>query len=76
MSKAESPGQTPTSKQPSLGQIIVSTLGAAVGVQSSKTHARDFSSGGIFRYIAAGIIFTALFIGGLVLLVHSLLNGS
>nr|WP_051084053.1 DUF2970 domain-containing protein [Gilvimarinus chinensis] len=57
-----------------MGQLALSTLAAAVGVQSHKNRERDFASGSIFPYILAGVIFTGLFIGGLMLLVHHLLN--
>ncbi len=48
--------------KPSFLQVLLSTLGAAFGVQSSKTQERDFKHGNIWVYIAAGIIFTGLFI--------------
>lgn len=43
-------------------QILQSTMAGAIGVQSSRNRERDFSAGNIWVYIAAGIIFTALFI--------------
>lgn len=43
-------------------QIIQSTLAAAIGVQSKKNRERDFQEGNAGTFIAAGIIFTALFI--------------
>ena len=46
------------------GAILQSVFAAALGVQSSKNRERDFNQGNIKVYIAAGIIFTALFIGG------------
>ncbi|WP_237056721.1 DUF2970 domain-containing protein [Microbulbifer sediminum] len=59
---------------PSFGQVVLSTLAAAIGVQSSKNRERDFSSGNIKAYIAAGIIFTALFVSALVLIVKLVLG--
>lgn len=43
-------------------QIIQSTLAAAIGVQSKKNRERDFQEGNAGTFIAAGIIFTVLFI--------------
>ncbi len=42
--------------------IVFSALAAAFGVQSRKNQERDFSRGNIFSFIAAGVIFTALFV--------------
>jgi hypothetical protein len=46
-----------------IGQILSSVFAAALGVQSSKNRERDFTEGSAGVYIAAGIIFTLLFIG-------------
>ena len=43
-------------------KIIQSTLAAVIGVQSKKNRERDFEEGNAGAFIAAGIIFTALFI--------------
>jgi hypothetical protein len=43
-------------------KIIQSTLAAAIGVQSKKNRERDFEEGNAGAFIAAGIIFTVLFI--------------
>jgi len=43
-------------------KILQSTLAAAIGVQSKKNRERDFEEGNAGAFIAAGIIFTALFI--------------
>lgn len=61
-------------KKPSFGQVVLSTLAAAIGVQSSKNRERDFKGGSIKTYIAAGIIFTALFVLTLVLVVKTVLS--
>lgn len=50
--------------------IIQSTLAAAFGVQSSKKREEDFQHGSLWVYIAAGIIFTALFIFGVLAVVR------
>lgn len=61
-------------KRPSFGQLVLSTLAAAIGVQSNKNRERDFSGGSIKVYIAAGIIFTTLFVLTLVLVVKTVLG--
>ena len=43
-------------------RIIQSTLAAAIGVQTKQNRERDFHEGNAGTFIAAGIIFTALFI--------------
>ena len=43
-------------------RIIQSTLAAAIGVQSKKNRERDFQEGNAGTFIAAGFIFTVLFI--------------
>ena len=51
-------------------RIIQSTLAAAIGVQSKKNRERDFEEGSAGTFIAAGIIFTALFIGTVITVVQ------
>ncbi len=50
--------------------IIQSTLAAAIGVQSKKNRERDFQEGSAGTFIAAGIIFTALFIAAVMTVVQ------
>lgn len=57
-------------------QIISSVFAAGLGVQSSKNRERDFSEGSAGAFIAAGLIFTALFIGGVYLLVQIVLKSA
>ncbi|QIL89051.1 DUF2970 domain-containing protein [Microbulbifer sp. SH-1] len=61
-------------KKPSFGQVVLSTLAAAIGVQSNKNRERDFKGGSIKTYIAAGVIFTALFVIALILVVKTVLS--
>ncbi|MDA8962554.1 DUF2970 domain-containing protein [Pseudomonadales bacterium] len=61
----------------SLLHIITSVLAAAVGVQSKKNQEKDFNGkGSIYIYIAAGIIFTILFVITIVTVVKSILAGA
>ena len=55
-----------TQEKVSVKDILQSVFAAALGVQSSKNRDRDFKQGNIGIFIAAGIIFTALFIGGVI----------
>ena len=61
-------------RSPGFWRIVLSTLAAAMGVQSDKNRQRDFRHGNLYAYIAAGLIFTATFVGGLILLVQYLIN--
>ncbi len=56
-------------------QVVVSVLAAGLGVQSSKNRERDFRQGRAGTFIAAGLIFTLLFIGTLYVVVQMVLSG-
>ncbi len=59
------------SEKPSVWAVIISTFAAAFGVQSSKNQERDFKHGNIWVFIAAGILFTVIF----VIAVYSVVQG-
>ncbi|GAA6153047.1 DUF2970 domain-containing protein [Pseudoteredinibacter isoporae] len=59
--------------KPGFVSLVVSTLAAAFGVQTDKNRERDFQHGNIYSFIAAGVIFTALFVVGTVFLVKFIL---
>jgi hypothetical protein len=61
-------------KKPTFWQIVLSTLAAAFGVQSSKAHQRDANQRSVAPYLAAGVIFTTLFILTVVLVVQVVLK--
>jgi hypothetical protein len=46
----------------SLWEMLQSVFSAALGVQSSKNRARDFSRGKPSHFIILGVLFTALFV--------------
>lgn len=71
MSEDQKPGNRPT-----FLQIVMSTLAAAVGVQSSKNRERDFTGGNIYVYIAAGLIFTTIFVVIMILVVRTVLRSA
>ena len=56
--------------------VLLSTLGAAFGVQSRQTRERDFASGSFWPFVVAGVLFTAVFVGGLMLLVQLILSSA
>ena len=57
-------------------QVVSSVLAAALGVQSSKNRERDFKQGRAGTFIAAGIIFTLLFIGTVLTVVNLVLDNA
>ncbi len=52
-----------------LGHMVLTVLAAAIGVQTSKNHAKDFEQGSPLPYIIAGVVFTAVFLVTLILVV-------
>lgn len=57
-------------------QVVSSVFAAGLGVQSSKNRERDFKQGRIGVFIAAGIIFTLVFIGAVFTIVQLVLRGA
>ncbi len=60
--------------KPTITQVIKSVLAAAIGVQSDENRQKDFEQGSLRTYIIAGLIFTVLFVVGLVFLVSTVLG--
>ncbi|TAN71770.1 MAG: DUF2970 domain-containing protein [Methylobacter sp.] len=60
--------------KPTITQVIKSVLAAAIGVQSNENRQKDFEQGSLPAYIIAGLIFTVLFVTGLVFLVSTVLG--
>ncbi|NBY21764.1 MAG: DUF2970 domain-containing protein [Gammaproteobacteria bacterium] len=52
--------------KPSIFQVIGSVVAAAFGVQTAANRERDFQGGSAIPYLVAGVIFTLLFILGIV----------
>lgn len=78
---AERPTEDPDAPQrrkKGLGfrHVVSSVFAAGLGVQSSKNRERDFTEGSAGTFIAAGLIFTVLFIGGVYLLVQIVLKSA
>ena len=57
-------------------EVVASVFAAGLGVQSSSNRERDFKQGRPGVFIAAGIIFTLLFVGTVVTVVQLVLSGS
>lgn len=57
-------------------QVVGSVFAAGLGVQSSKNRQRDFKQGKLGVFIAAGLLFTLLFIGAVYTVVQLVLRGS
>jgi hypothetical protein len=64
------------SKKPSFLKIMLSTMAAAFGVQTRKNRETDFKNGSIYPYIAAGGIFTMLFITIVFMVVQAVLKSN
>lgn len=62
-------------RRPGFLSTLQSVLAAAFGVQSQKKREQDFSSGSPVAYIVAGILFTVVFVLGLLAVVRAVLPG-
>ncbi len=51
-------------------EVVVSTLCAAIGVQTRAKMERDLTHGEIIKFIAAGVIFTLLFVVAMITVVN------
>lgn len=60
-------------KGPGVLKVMQSILAGAIGVQSDKRREEDFSSHSPWPYIIAGILFTACFVVGLIVIVNLVL---
>jgi len=56
--------------KPGFWQVAKSVFSAAIGVQSNRNREQDFQSTTIWPFVFGGLIFTALFVGGLIALVN------
>jgi hypothetical protein len=67
--------QPDNKNKPRMGflKVMQSILAGALGVQSKKRYQEDFASPSPWAYIVGGLLFTTLFIGGLILLVNVVL---
>jgi hypothetical protein len=63
-------------QKPRLLQIVGSVLSAAIGIQNSRNHERDFKHGRARNFIIAGIVFTAVFVVTVFMVVSTVLKSS
>jgi hypothetical protein len=73
--KLQDSDQKPGKKMQPL-DVVSSVLAAGLGVQNSKNRERDFNQGRFGVFVAAGIVFTLLFIGIVVTVVQLVLKGA
>jgi len=76
---SEKAEQKPEGEKPerlNLLQVVSSVFAAGLGVQSSKNRQRDFKQGRFGVFIAAGFIFTLLFIGVVFTVVQMVLSNA
>lgn len=66
----------PPSSAPSLLEVICSVLASMFGVQKNKNRERDFAAGKPWVFIVVGVIFTFLFVMGLIVVVKMVLASS
>ncbi|MGC8118993.1 DUF2970 domain-containing protein [Marinobacter sp. VGCF2001] len=62
-------------RRPGVLKIMQSILAGALGVQSDKRRREDFSNQNPLPYIVAAVLFTAAFVGALILVVQLVLSG-
>jgi len=60
--------------KPTITQVIRSVLAAAIGIQSDANRQSDLKEGHLSAYLIGGVIFTVLFVIGLVFLVSAILG--
>ncbi|HEY8218546.1 MAG TPA: DUF2970 domain-containing protein [Methylobacter sp.] len=60
--------------KPTITQVIRSILAAAVGIQTDANRQRDLKEGYLSVYLIGGVIFTVLFVIGLIFLVSFILG--
>ena len=58
---------------PSLIQLVLSVMAAAIGVQTKAGRARDFRTNSPLPFILAGLLFTIAFVATLILVVNLVL---
>ena len=60
--------------KPSIFDVILSVISAALGVQTTDKRERDFQGGSALPYIIGGVIFTVIFILSIIAVVRLVLN--
>ena len=66
--------EAPKTQKLSTVSLILTTMAAAIGVQSDKNRERDFNQSSIWPYITAGVLFTVIFVLALLVLVNQVVE--
>ena len=64
----------PEDKPLTLLQVAGSVFAAGLGVQSKEKKQRDFTRGKPWQFIVVGLVFTGLFLGGVITVVNLVLG--
>lgn len=75
MAKAPENNKNGKTRSPGLLKVMQGIAAGALGVQSSKRREEDFGSHSPWPYIVGALLFTALFVGTLLLIVQTVLSG-
>ena len=70
---SEDSSENPGDRQPSLIQLVLSVMTAAIGVQTKAGRERDFGTNSPLPFIFAGLLFTVAFVATLILVVNLIL---
>ncbi|WP_279254159.1 DUF2970 domain-containing protein [Candidatus Seongchinamella marina] len=57
-------------------QVMLSILASAFGVQTSQNRKRDFAKGNPLHFVISGILFTIIFVVGMIMLVNTILTNA
>jgi hypothetical protein len=60
--------------KPTIIEVFKSVFSAFIGVQSDANRKKDFTEGSLKTYVIAGIIFTVIFVGGIIFVVSAVLG--
>lgn len=63
-------------RKPSVRQVVISVLAAALGVNTRRNQEKDFQSSTPWPFIIGGIIFGVIFVVGVALVVTLVLRAS
>ena len=69
----ENPSEHSEGVPPSLFQLVLSVMAAAIGVQTKAGRERDFRTNSPLPFILAGLLFTIAFVATLILVVNLVL---
>jgi hypothetical protein len=57
-------------------RVMMSVIQASFGVQNQNNRERDFTSGKLMPFLIAAVLFTAVFVGVLLVIVNTVLSGT